>query len=75
MSEWCLVGIEMSRLLRITLGVILILVGVAGTLIPIVQGWFFLALGVILLVPDEAFLHRMACRFENHFPRVRKMSE
>jgi uncharacterized protein len=70
-----MVCVEMSRLFRLTLGIVLILIGVAGGLLPIVQGWLFVALGVLLLAPDVPFLQRLACRVERRFPRVRQMSQ
>jgi uncharacterized protein len=40
---------KLKRILIITLGVLSIIVGLAGLVLPVLQGWFFLAIGAILL--------------------------
>lgn len=39
--------------MRITAGVALLLIGIIGLLIPILQGWLFLALAVPLISPKH----------------------
>ena len=39
----------MKHTLRITLGIILVIIGLIGGLIPIFQGWFFGIPGLIIL--------------------------
>ncbi len=46
------------RVLRITLGVILVLLGLIGGLIPIFQGWMLGLPGLALLSVDVPFVRR-----------------
>jgi hypothetical protein len=59
---------EMARIIRIILGSFLIVLGVAGLFLPILQGWLFLALGVLLLSVDIPVFNRLVCRIGNRFP-------
>ena len=49
----------MWRMVRISLGTILILLGIPGLILPILQGWLFLALGALLLSMDVPFFDRL----------------
>jgi uncharacterized membrane protein YbaN (DUF454 family) len=40
-------------LLRLVAGVLLILVGVLGLALPILPGWAFIALGIVVLAPNS----------------------
>jgi uncharacterized membrane protein YbaN (DUF454 family) len=40
---------KLKKYFIITLGVLSILVGLAGLVLPVLQGWFFLAIGALLL--------------------------
>lgn len=40
---------KLKKYFIITLGVLSILVGLAGLVLPFLQGWFFLAIGALLL--------------------------
>ena len=42
-------GIKQSRLLRIGAGTILLLIGLAGLLLPILPGWLLIFVGLSLL--------------------------
>ena len=46
----------MRRIVRISLGSIAIVLGLVGLVVPILQGWLFLALGAMLLSVDVPFL-------------------
>ncbi|MBI5115573.1 hypothetical protein HZA56_03820 [Candidatus Poribacteria bacterium] len=61
---------EYGRYIRIVLGCILIFVGLIGFLLPILQGWLFIALGTLLLYRDLPFLQRMWAWIKRRFPRV-----
>jgi uncharacterized protein len=63
----------MARIIRIVLGSFLIVLGVAGLFLPILQGWLFLALGVLLLSVDIPVFNRLVCRIGNRFPRIGKV--
>jgi hypothetical protein len=47
----------MYRLLRISLGCLLVLLGVIGLFVPVLQGFLFLGIGGLLLCRDVPFLH------------------
>ena len=62
----------MWRIVRIGLGAILILLGIPGLVLPILQGWLFLALGALLLSVDVTFIDRMVHWIEDRVPVVKK---
>jgi uncharacterized protein len=62
----------MWRIIRISSGSLLILLGIAGLVLPILQGWLFLALGAIILSMDIPFFQRIVNWIEGRFPRIRK---
>lgn len=61
----------MNRVLRHVLGWLCLLVGLAGLVLPILQGWFFIALGAVLLAPDVLFFARLLTWIERRFPVLR----
>ncbi|MFA5111718.1 MAG: hypothetical protein WC443_09950 [Desulfobaccales bacterium] len=65
----------MRRIIRISLGVILILLGIPGLILPILQGWLFLALGALLLSIDIPFFDRLVQWLETRIPVVKKPME
>jgi uncharacterized protein len=65
----------MKRVIRISLGSIAIILGLIGLVLPILQGWLFLALGALLLSVDIPFFDRLLVWIENRVPPVRKPLE
>ncbi|MFP3868662.1 MAG: hypothetical protein ACLFUU_10980 [Desulfobacteraceae bacterium] len=65
----------MRRIIRISLGTILMLLGIPGLVLPILQGWLFLALGALLLSVDLPFFERLVLWIEKRVPRVKKPLE
>jgi len=61
----------MAKLLRIPLGIILLLLGVLGFVLPVLQGWLFFSMGIVILSVDIPFLARFVCRIEKRFPRFK----
>jgi len=61
----------MRRLARHVAGWFFILLGIAGFVLPILQGWLFVAIGAILLAPDVPLFARLVCWVEDRFPRLR----
>ena len=61
----------MRGLVRHLLGWTFLLVGVAGLVLPVVQGWLFLALGAVLLARDVPLFARMVCWLEGRFPGLK----
>ncbi len=56
------------RIIRLTLGTILIPLGIAGLLVPGLPGWPLLLLGALLLSLDIPWFNRFICWLENKFP-------
>lgn len=65
----------MFRLVRIILGTLLLLLGLAGLVLPILQGWLFLTLGGLLLVREVPFLRRIVDKLKTRFPQIDRVSE
>jgi uncharacterized protein YqgC (DUF456 family) len=57
-----------GSIVRHLLGWLLLVVGVAGLVLPILQGWLLIAMGALLLAPDVPFFARLAERIERRFP-------
>lgn len=58
------------RVMRVTLGSLLILLGLAGLVLPVLQGWLFLGLGTVVLSKDVSFFARVTDWIAKRFPRV-----
>ncbi|HVN77357.1 MAG TPA: hypothetical protein VMT19_13645 [Thermoanaerobaculaceae bacterium] len=64
-------GSVAKRALRHVLGWGSLLLGLAGLVLPVLQGWLFLAIGALLLSPDVPVFARALAWFEDRFPRLR----
>jgi uncharacterized protein len=62
----------MSPLLRHVLGWSLLVLGVLGLFLPILQGILFLAMGAVLLSPDIPIFRRMVAALERRYPVLGK---
>ncbi|MCS7182913.1 MAG: hypothetical protein NZ869_07375 [Thermoanaerobaculum sp.] len=62
----------MGLVLRHLLGWTFILLGVVGSLLPILQGWLFFAAGALLLAPEVPVFRRLFCWIEQRFPALKK---
>ncbi len=60
----------MKRMIRIPIGVAFIGLGIAGLILPILQGWLFLAIGSLVLSVDIKFFARIESRISRRFPRI-----
>ena len=60
----------MKRLIRNTLGVLFIILGLAGLVLPFLQGILFLAIGALLLSPDIKFFAKIENYISRRAPRV-----
>ena len=60
----------MGVIVRHVLGWLLLLVGVAGLVLPILQLWLFLALGALLLARDVPVFGRLSLWFEGRVPAL-----
>jgi len=61
----------MKVLIRHLFGWSFLAVGLAGLVLPILQGWLFIALGSLLLARDVPVFARFVCWAERRFPRLR----
>lgn len=59
------------RVIRHVLGWGLLVLGIAGLVLPVLQGWLFIALAALLLAPDVPFFARLLGWVENRFPALR----
>jgi len=57
------------RVLRISGGIFFLLLGIAGLVLPVLQGLLFIFIGLALLAPDVPPLRRLGRRFRKRFPR------
>ena len=60
----------MMLLLRITLGIIFAILGVIGSVLPIMQGWVFFLLSALVLFPKSRFAVKALQKVENRAPRI-----
>jgi hypothetical protein len=56
--------------LRITLGIIFAILGVIGSLLPIMQGWIFFLLSALVLFPNSKFAVKACDKIEPKMPRL-----
>ncbi|RJR38348.1 MAG: DUF2892 domain-containing protein [Desulfobacteraceae bacterium] len=63
---------NLGRNLRIALGILSLILGIAGLILPILQGWLFLGIGFVLLSKDVPFIKRASDKLEKRFPQLAK---
>ena len=57
--------------LRIFFGVLLLLVGIVGNVLPIIPGILFMVAGLLLLASELRWVHNWLDRLEARYPKVR----
>ena len=60
----------MYRALRIGLGGLLIVLGIIGLFLPILQGFLFLGIGGVLLYKDVPYFPRLVRKLRKRFPSL-----
>ncbi len=60
----------MLLFLRITLGVVFAILGVVGSLLPIMQGWIFFLLAFLVLFPKSPYAVKALDKIEPKMPRM-----
>ena len=60
----------MLLILRIALGIVFAILGVIGSLLPIMQGWIFFLLAVLVLFPQSKFAVKSLDKIERRMPRM-----
>jgi uncharacterized membrane protein YbaN (DUF454 family) len=63
------------KIIRITAGILLLILGAIGGLIPIFQGWIFGLLGLWLLSKEIPWVHRYYEKIKEWVERKRKKPE
>ena len=61
---------KLKRVLVITLGAFFVFVGLAGLVLPVLQGWFFLVLGGLLLSMYSPRLRAFIDRHTVRYPKI-----
>ena len=61
---------RLGTILRLTAGVILLVLGVIGSLLPVLQGWMFFALALLMFFPNHRLAEKAMTRLETRFPRM-----
>ena len=60
----------MHLTLRIALGILFTILGVIGSLLPVMQGWVFFLLAILVLFPQSNFAIKSCGKIEARMPRV-----
>jgi uncharacterized protein len=59
-----------KRLLKIILGWVFLVLGVAGLFLPILQGVLFLAIGLVILAQEQPWAHGLMTRIRRRYPHM-----
>ena len=57
-------------LFRITLGIVFLILGVIGSLLPVLQGWLFFLIAGLILFPQSRFAIKALDKIEPKMPRL-----
>lgn len=60
----------MLLILRLTLGIIFLFLGVIGSVLPVMQGWVFFLLAALVLFPQSRFAVKACDKIEAKMPRL-----
>ena len=60
---------KIVRVLKISLGIFLLLLAIPSAILPILQAWFFVLLGLLILSSESARVRKMVHRLRERFPR------
>ncbi len=63
----------MKGVLRHVFGWTFLVLGLAGLVLPVLQGWLFIAIAAFLLAPDVPLFARLLCWIQDRFPRLRRV--
>lgn len=59
--------------IRITLGIVFLLLAVVGALLPVLQGWIFFLLAILMLFPQSKLAIKSVDKIQTKMPRVARM--
>lgn len=60
----------MAPAVRFSLGFLFLLLGIIGGFVPVMQGWMFFALALLMFFPDHPRTERAMARLEPKWPRL-----
>ena len=60
----------MLLILRLALGIVFFILGIIGSLLPIMQGWIFFLLSALVLFPRSRFAVKACQKIEPKMPRM-----
>jgi len=66
---------EVKRILVLTAGIIFVILGIIGLALPFLQGFLFLAIGLILLSISSARIRRWIESHTRRYPKVHEWVE
>lgn len=61
---------DTMHLLRIVLGVGFLILGVIGSVLPVLQGWLFFLLALIMFFPEHPRVEKFLQKYETKMPRL-----
>lgn len=64
-----------KRLLRLIFGWLFLVLGILGLVLPILQGWLFIAIATILLAQDVPFFKRILNYVRQRFPKIARKAD
>lgn len=67
--ERCELNHKRKRWLILLTGWGFVLLGIAGLVLPILQGVLFLAIGLVILSSEYVWAHRVLEKLQKHFPK------
>lgn len=62
----------MRKIARLALAATSIVIGIAGLLLPILPGWLFFGIALLLLFPDAPLARKVLAKIEPRWPRVHR---
>jgi len=63
-------GSAVGATVRVILGIVFFVLGVIGALLPVVQGWMFFALSLVMFFPNHPRVDALMRRAERRAPRT-----
>lgn len=64
---------QATRMLKIALGWLFLVLGVVGLFVPILQGVLFLAIGLTILATEQVWAHRLLTWLRHRFPHFARV--
>jgi uncharacterized membrane protein YbaN (DUF454 family) len=62
-----------KHIIRIALAIISIVVGIAGLLLPILPGWLFFGIALLLIFPEAPLARKALAKIESRWPRAHRI--